>query len=133
MTKYNTNESNPNWAGKDVGLVALHAWLRRKVGKATKCKDCGSSKQVDWANISGEYKRDIKDYKQQCRKCHMKEDGRMDILKGYNLSRLKATEEYIRKLHEIDNKTIKEICEITGLCSSRVYAKLKLNKWTNKR
>jgi len=35
----------------------------------------------DVANISGKYKRDIKDFEWLCRLCHMTKDGRLEALK----------------------------------------------------
>lgn len=67
---------NSNWKGDDVGYSALHCWIKSNYGFPSKCKDCGttSAKQYDWANISGTYKRDIKDFKRLCVKCHKKFD-----------------------------------------------------------
>lgn len=62
---------NNKWKGRNVGYFALHAWIIRNHGKAKKCEKCGKSKgRIEWANISGKYKRDVKDYKQLCKKCH---------------------------------------------------------------
>ena len=44
------------------------------------CENCGEQKSYDLANISGEYKRDINDFKWLCRSCHIKEDGRINNL-----------------------------------------------------
>jgi hypothetical protein len=63
-------ELNQNWKGNEASYSALHYWVVRKKGKAVICVDCGSSKKVEWANISGEYRRDELDYKSLCKKCH---------------------------------------------------------------
>lgn len=63
------------WKGNAASYSAIHYWLYRQVGKAKKCSDCGSTKRVEWANISGQYKRAITDYKELCRKCHAAFDG----------------------------------------------------------
>lgn len=54
----------------------IHAWIRRHYGTATKCSfdPTHKTKRFDWANISGEYKKDISDYIQLCRSCHKKMD-----------------------------------------------------------
>jgi hypothetical protein len=45
------------------------------------CEKCGKvTNKLDCANISGEYKRDISDYRWICRHCHMEEDGRLEAL-----------------------------------------------------
>ena len=56
---------------------AIHWWLRVTYGKATYCSNDPNhkAKRYDWANISGEYKKDINDYKQLCRPCHFRFDG----------------------------------------------------------
>ncbi len=65
-----------NWKGEKVSYRALHNWIVNNFGKANHCEHCGKldAKVYDWANISGEYKRDISDYIQLCRKCHIKFD-----------------------------------------------------------
>lgn len=51
--------------------VNLHAWVRRHAGVPTLCSECGGSpKHIDWANISGQYLRDVTDYRALCRSCH---------------------------------------------------------------
>jgi hypothetical protein len=70
-------EKNSSWKGDNAKYCAKHQWINKNYGKANKCenKDClKESKIFDWANISGEYKRDIKDYKMLCRSCHGKFD-----------------------------------------------------------
>lgn len=62
------------WKGDNASYSAIHYWLYRQVGKAKKCSNCGSERWVEWANISGEYKRNISDYRELCRKCHAKFD-----------------------------------------------------------
>ena len=50
-------ENNNKWKGNLVGYFGVHAWIYRQLGKADICEDCGSVKNVQWANISGKYKR----------------------------------------------------------------------------
>jgi hypothetical protein len=69
-----TENNNNNWKGDKVGYSALHHWVTRKKGKATVCSACSSCKNVQWANISGEYKRDVNDYKALCYKHHREYD-----------------------------------------------------------
>lgn len=48
----------------------LHKQLERKRTKPTQCSKCGGSdKQIEWANISGEYKG-LEDFKALCKSCH---------------------------------------------------------------
>lgn len=50
----------------------LHEWVTRHKGRPSRCEDCGitTAKWYDWANISGEYKKDVNDFKRLCRSCH---------------------------------------------------------------
>lgn len=82
LSEANTNEKNPNWKGDKVSKNPLHLWIRRHKPKSEICEVCGINKPYDLANISGKYKRDINDFKWSCRKCHMKEDGRIKNLKN---------------------------------------------------
>uniref|UniRef100_A0A6H1ZQ02 Uncharacterized protein n=1 Tax=viral metagenome TaxID=1070528 RepID=A0A6H1ZQ02_9ZZZZ len=56
----------------------LHYWVERKLGKPTKCEQCGkdvlTSKQIHWANKSGEYKKDVNDWVRLCVRCHFYKD-----------------------------------------------------------
>jgi len=63
---------NPNWKGEKVGYAALHNWIERHYGKPKKCSHCGTevAKKYEWANISGKYVRDIKDFIRLCDRCH---------------------------------------------------------------
>ena len=69
--------NNPNWKGDSVGYNALHEWIRNHKPQPSFCENCKSTKAHDLANISGEYKRDINDFKWLCRRCHMYSDGRI--------------------------------------------------------
>ena len=62
------------WKGNNVGYRALHSWVIRKLGKATKCEFCGKEKttpkSIHWANKSHKYKRSLSDWIQLCVPCH---------------------------------------------------------------
>lgn len=69
------NERNPNWKGDKVGYMALHAWVGRKLGKPSYCTHCFKTEgKFEWANKSGEYKRDLDDWIRLCKSCHNKYD-----------------------------------------------------------
>jgi len=76
-------KNNPNWKGDKVQYRALHTWIKRNKPKLELCEHCKKVPPKDLANISGEYKRDINDFKWLCRKCHMLEDGRIKNLKQF--------------------------------------------------
>ena len=69
-------ENNPKWKGNEVGYLALHAWVYRQLGTPSKCDFCLSTdrKWYHWSNISGLYKRDVKDWQRLCVPCHSKFD-----------------------------------------------------------
>jgi len=68
---------NGMWKGNGVGYFGLHLWIKRMLGAPLKCVHCGTTNQdrvLQWANISGEYKRDVKDFMSLCVPCHSKYD-----------------------------------------------------------
>lgn len=71
---------NPQWIGDKIKYNGLHTWIRRYKIKPQLCEICNKVPPKDLANISGEYKRDINDFKWLCRKCHMESDGRLENL-----------------------------------------------------
>lgn len=65
-----TKEKNTHWKGSNVGYTAIHKWIRENYGSASKCVNGHIGKRYYWANISGEYKRDVDDYHQLCGRCN---------------------------------------------------------------
>lgn len=53
----------------------IHLWVNRVMGKAVYCSNDSSheAKRFHWANISGEYKKDLADWRQLCASCNIKE------------------------------------------------------------
>lgn len=86
-----TDESHPNWKGESASYWAKHAWVYLRLGKANSCSNEGckyprrtpqgkiltAPKRFEWANISGNYIRELSDWMQLCCSCH----------KNYDLSR----------------------------------------------
>ena len=74
----NNEENSPLWKGDKVGYVALHDWVRIKLGRPTTCEHCGKSGltgvNIQWANKSGKYKRELSDWLRLCVSCHRKHD-----------------------------------------------------------
>ena len=65
-------ENNQNWKGDSVGYMGLHKWIQKMLGKAKYCAiDLTHKGPYQWANISGEYKREISDFRQLCAKCNL--------------------------------------------------------------
>lgn len=67
-------EKSLNWKGDKVGYHGLHYWVRNVLGKPDKCQNCGkgglTGRKINWANKSGEYKREITDWIRLCISCH---------------------------------------------------------------
>lgn len=70
--------SRYNWKGENASYTAKHIWIKNVLGSPNKCEICESihlsGHKIHWANISGEYKRDEKDWMRLCVPCHSKYD-----------------------------------------------------------
>ena len=77
-SKYFVGKNNPIFKGDTVGYRALHLWVERNLGKPENCIHCGitglTGHLINWANKSGEYKRDLEDWLRLCVKCHREFD-----------------------------------------------------------
>lgn len=78
----NKGRDNPNWKGDSIGYSGVHEWMNRSFGRPSECEACGttSAKEFEWANTSGEYKRERSDWRRLCLTCHMKSDGRIGLI-----------------------------------------------------
>lgn len=77
-------DNNPNWVGSKIGYNGIHSFIRRNKPYVDKCEECGApqgSLKLDAANVSGRYLIDFSDWRWLCRLCHMKSDGRWNIMK----------------------------------------------------
>lgn len=64
------------WKGEDVTYSELHNWVARHRGRPSLCEHCGTTEGLfDWANISGEYRRDLADFMRLCKSCHIRHDA----------------------------------------------------------
>jgi hypothetical protein len=70
-------KNNGNWKGDSVGYQGVHGWIRRTLGTPELCENCGTNRKTryEWANLSGDYKRDISDWARLCVVCHRLIDG----------------------------------------------------------
>jgi len=82
-----TGEKNPSfgdksstWKGEEAGYFVKHTWINKHYPKKGRCYFCGQKRFTHYANISGEYKRDIKDFVELCVSCHKKFDMRKKVI-----------------------------------------------------
>lgn len=64
---------------------AVHNWVRRQLGRPQECENCivGVGTRFEWANLSGEYKRDISDWARLCTMCHKLIDWKPFCRRGH--------------------------------------------------
>lgn len=102
--------SNHQWKGDKVGYYALHDWVERNLGKPKKCSNsfCYYPRlnrknklilfptKYEWANVSGDYKRNLSDWVRLCTSCHRHYDSIKNRIRLIN-KRLDAWEKYFKK------------------------------------
>lgn len=92
-----SGEKHHAWQGDKVRYDSLHDWVARYRGCEKKCSECGlddPSRTYHWGNVSGEYRRDLADWKRLCVPCHSKMDaGRDDMSRVWK----KVGNAYIRR------------------------------------
>lgn len=88
----NIGSKNGRWKGDKAGYQSLHNWVWRHKGKPVKCEICGITRNLQWANKSGEYKRDLSDWFTLCQKCHTNFDKK-------NPSQIKNKCKYINNFY----------------------------------
>lgn len=59
-----------NYKGERASYSAHHHWVKYHLGKASECENCGKGERFEWANISGEYLRELSDWVSLCVRCH---------------------------------------------------------------
>jgi len=87
--KYELNERHSLWKGGEASLTAKHEWVKRRLGKPSKCDHCGTTEKrmYHWANISNKYKRSLDDWIRLCVPCH----------KNFDLEKIKKNKQWIIK------------------------------------
>ena len=66
-------EKGNNWKGDKATYNSIHHWVRDTYGRPSICEFCKgyfSGRKIEWANKTGEYKRDREDWIRLCAKCH---------------------------------------------------------------
>lgn len=67
-------ENSPVYKGDEAKYSARHMWIKANFEMKDYCDHCGKNDKLEWANVSGEYKRDREDWLNLCRSCHRKFD-----------------------------------------------------------
>lgn len=80
---YPTGERHGNWKGTEASYTAVHHWIKRWGVRTGSCSECGERPKpktshrkhgTEWANVSGEYRRDVTDWIELCPSCHHRRD-----------------------------------------------------------
>lgn len=126
-------ENNSQWKGDTAPYRTMHHWVSNNLGKPRICVECGitTAKVYDWANISGEYRRDLSDYKRLCRSCHKKFDDH-SLTKGSRNGMAKLTEGYvrsIRSLYATGEYTYKDLAMQFNVCMDSIRWIIKRKTW----
>ena len=97
--QYGSN--NPAWKGDKVGYDALHHWIRKNFKRPSFCEVCGTkkAKKFVWANITDNYTRNIKNYRNMCDSCHKKHDGIVNNILDKNGKIPLKTRKKLSKIH----------------------------------
>lgn len=87
------NKNHWSWKGDNIGVAAIHIWLKVNYGSPNKCEKCGKNgligRKINWALIKGKnYERKRGNFWRLCRKCHIAYDEikGIRIKKGQHLS-----------------------------------------------
>ena len=76
------------WKGDSVSYASLHKWVKRELGRPTRCSNVNCKyprrnalgklmkqpQRYEWANIDHKYRRKLSDYISLCASCHRKMD-----------------------------------------------------------
>lgn len=80
MAAARIGDAHPNWKGNEADYSTQHSWIGRRKPKSGQCSACGvTGVSTEWANISGEYKRDVSDYEELCISCHRRLDRQGNV------------------------------------------------------
>lgn len=74
MAAVKRGPNNPAWKGDDVTYRVIHRWINRVATKTGTCSRCGEERLTQWANLSGNYRRDVNDFAEMCVPCHSRYD-----------------------------------------------------------
>lgn len=66
----------------------LHYWVEKQLGKPQCCEICGTQepRRYEWANLSGEYRKELTDWRRLCMPCHHREKHSGHCIHGHELT-----------------------------------------------
>lgn len=79
---------SPQWK-ENPGYGAIHDWMRSRYGRASYCQNAEcpkTGKNFEWANLSGDYFRDRRDWLSLCNSCHKYMDRKNLCDRGHELT-----------------------------------------------
>ena len=62
------------WDEYSPDLSYKHKIIRKKYGVPVECVECKTNVNLQWSNVSGEYKEDRADWQTLCARCHHRYD-----------------------------------------------------------
>lgn len=68
-----TGTNNGMWK-ELVGYTQAHRWARKHYSKSGICEECKQVKKTELANISQQYLKELSDWRELCRSCHIQFD-----------------------------------------------------------
>ena len=125
-------ELHHSWKGGNVKYAGLHTWVINTLGKPSSCSNCGTTtaNSYEWANVSGEYKRETSDYIRLCAKCHRRFDN--NPICPENTFGAKITKEQVVKIREIYEAKImlkKDLAKMFHLGPRAIYSIVHRQSW----
>ncbi len=71
-------EQTGGYKGDRAKYAARHMWAKANFENKEKCDHCGANeRRLEWANISGKYKRERSDWIILCVPCHRRFDNKL--------------------------------------------------------
>lgn len=133
-----TGESHPNWTGDKPKYWAVHTWVHKKYGNATKCEfaDNTCSTHYEWSNKSREYFRDRSDWQELCVSHHRRYDGHMFAVqrKGEDVGTSKLSEaqvKQIRQLYAQGDYSQRRLASRFTVTQANIYNIVNRHTWTH--
>lgn len=129
-------EKNPRWRGDEVGLTQLHMWVKRRLPKPRVCDICKEREPLDLSN-KGIYNRELENWFWNCRKCHIRYDGRLEKFLSFRKSFEKGNQLYKLRVDKRGEESPasklkeKDVVEIRKLFATGKYKQQQLANMFN--